>query len=89
MINTWFGTSLTVLLVLIGHLASAADRPNLIWIMADDLGYGDLGCYGQKVISTPHLDAHGEGGVAVHEVLCRRDACQRGRINIGRNRRFS
>jgi arylsulfatase A-like enzyme len=35
---------------------SAAERPNLIWIMADDLGYGDLGCYGQKVITTPHLD---------------------------------
>ncbi|MEQ1827300.1 MAG: arylsulfatase [Pirellula sp.] len=34
----------------------AADRPNLIWIMADDLGYGDLGCYGQKVIPTPNLD---------------------------------
>jgi arylsulfatase A-like enzyme len=34
----------------------AATQPNLIWIMADDLGYGDLGCYGQKVITTPHLD---------------------------------
>lgn len=36
--------------------AIAAERPNLIWIMADDLGYGDLGCYGQKVITTPNLD---------------------------------
>ena len=36
--------------------AVAADRPNLVWIMADDLGWGDLGCYGQKVIATPNLD---------------------------------
>ena len=36
--------------------SNAAVRPNLIWIMADDLGYGELGCYGQKVIRTPHLD---------------------------------
>ncbi len=32
------------------------DRPNIIWIMADDLGYRDLGCYGQRVLSTPRID---------------------------------
>lgn len=37
-------------------LAEAADRPNIIFIMADDLGYGDLGCYGQQQIKTPHID---------------------------------
>jgi arylsulfatase A-like enzyme len=31
-------------------------RPNIIWIMADDLSWGDLGCYGQTEIATPHID---------------------------------
>jgi arylsulfatase A-like enzyme len=30
--------------------------PNIVFIMADDLGYGDLGCYGQKVLKTPNID---------------------------------
>jgi arylsulfatase A-like enzyme len=33
-----------------------AKKPNIIFIMADDLGYGDLGCYGQKHILTPNID---------------------------------
>ncbi len=37
-------------------VSRAADHPNIIFIMADDLGYGDLGCYGQQVIKTPRLD---------------------------------
>lgn len=41
----------------------AADRPpNIVFILADDLGYGDLGCFGQKVLKTPRLDRlAGEG----------------------------
>lgn len=43
--------------------AQAADKPNLIWIMADDLGYGDLGCFGQKVITTPNIDRMAKEGM--------------------------
>ena len=42
---------------------AAVSRTNLIWIMADDLGYGDLGSYGQKVIKTPHLDRMAREGM--------------------------
>ena len=39
----------------LGFAASAA-RPNVIFILADDLGYGDLGAFGQTLIKTPHID---------------------------------
>lgn len=47
------------------HLASATaeQSPNIIFIMADDLGYGDISCYGSKTIKTPHIDKLASTGV--------------------------
>src|SRR6187399_3770007 len=43
-------------LVLIGSAAFGAEKPNIVFILADDIGYGDLGCYGAKLVKTPMLD---------------------------------
>jgi arylsulfatase A-like enzyme len=42
---------------------SDPDRPNIIYILADDLGYGELGIYGQEKIETPHLDELARSGM--------------------------
>ena len=39
-----------------GIHAQQADKPNILFILCDDMGYGDLGCYGQNYIRTPHID---------------------------------
>jgi arylsulfatase A-like enzyme len=43
--------------------AQAKRQPNIVWIMADDLGWGDLGCYGQRYIRTPNLDGLAKEGL--------------------------
>ena len=61
MINTILKTA-TIGLATFGAL-HAQQKPNIIYILADDLGYGDLGCYGQQKIETPHIDQLAREGI--------------------------
>jgi arylsulfatase A-like enzyme len=50
-------------------------KPNIIFIVADDLGYGDLGCYGQPVIQTPHLDTLAAEGMRFTDCYAASTVC--------------
>src|SRR5687767_465039 len=50
-------------LVVSGVAAEPARKPNIIFLLADDLGYGDIGAYGQKKIRTPNLDQLAKDGM--------------------------
>lgn len=56
--------SLAILLTLSWSFRAAADeRPNIVFIMADDLGYADVGCFGAEKIKTPNIDRLAEEGI--------------------------
>ena len=50
-------------LALLSFPSVYAEKPNIVYIIADDLGYGDLSCYGQKGFETPHLDQMAKSGI--------------------------
>ena len=56
---------IALILVVIGFSSCVRKQaePNIIYILADDLGYGELGAYGQEIIETPHIDALAKTGM--------------------------
>jgi len=54
----WLSRYVLVSMIMIGGLGFPcwARQPNIVFILADDLGYGDLACYGHPYAQTPHLD---------------------------------
>ncbi len=58
----------------------AAPRPNIIYIMTDDLGYGDLGCYGQRVIQTPNIDQLAKEGIRFTDHYAGHTVCRPSRL---------
>ena len=53
----------------------AADRPNIIFFLSDDLAQGDVGCYGQKLIKTPNLDRMAAEGTRYTQGYCGTSVC--------------
>ncbi|MFC2102307.1 arylsulfatase [Bacteroidota bacterium] len=75
-------TLLLVLCTICMHQGITAQRittkdspPNIILILADDLGYGELGCYGQKLIETPNIDKLAASGLRFTQAYCGSPVC--------------
>lgn len=60
----------------------AGKRPNIVLINCDDLGYGDLGCYGSRAIKTPHIDALAASGVRFTEFYACDSVCSPSRAGL-------
>ncbi len=59
---------------------NAAEKPNIIYIMCDDLGYGDLGCYGQQVLKTPNIDQMAAEGMRFTDHYAGHTVCRPSRL---------
>jgi arylsulfatase A len=60
----------------------AGQKPNIIVILADDLGYGDLSCYGSKVIATPRIDRMAKEGVRFTDFYVASPFCSPSRASL-------
>jgi arylsulfatase A-like enzyme len=68
-----------------------AAQPNILILLADDMGYGDLGCMGSKLLATPHIDALSQSGVLCTQAYVASAVCSPSRAGLitGRDpRRF-
>jgi arylsulfatase A len=71
-----------VLALLAVAAASAATKPNVIFILADDLGYGDLGCFGQTKIKTPNVDRLAAEGMRFTQAYAGSTVCAPSRCTL-------
>jgi len=62
--------------------ADQASRPNIVLLMADDLGYGDLGCFGQARIETPNLDRLASAGMRLTSYYAGCTVCRPSRLSL-------
>lgn len=73
---------LFVFVISANQLIIAQSRPNIIFILADDLGYADLSCYGRKNYQTPHLDKLASEGIKFHNAYAGSALCTPSRVSL-------
>lgn len=73
---------LVAVLFLLGSAWGAGNRPNIVVVLCDDLGYGDLECYGHPVIKTPHLNELAETGVLFTDFYSTAPVCSPSRVGL-------
>lgn len=78
---TFFITCLA-LSVAVANNSNAQSRPNIILIIADDLGWNDLGCYGNPVVRTPNIDRMAKNGIKFNNVFVTSSSCSPSRSSI-------
>lgn len=71
-----------LLAVLLAAVVPAAERPNIVLIYADDIGWGDLGCYGAKAIPTPNIDRLAAQGARLTSGHCTSATCTPSRYSM-------
>lgn len=62
--------------------AQAAPRPNIVFVLIDDMGYADLSCYGEKRIETPHIDALAKEGIRFTQFYVNSPICSPSRTAL-------
>ncbi len=65
-----------------GVVLHAATQPNIVFLLADDMGYGDLACYGHPVIKSPNLDGLAKQGVRLTDCYAASPNCSPARTGI-------
>lgn len=70
-----FAVAAVALAVVFADKCSAAERPNIVVILADDIGYGDLSCYGATKVKTPNLDKLADRGMRFTDAHCASAVC--------------
>jgi arylsulfatase A-like enzyme len=73
---------LGILLLAGPGIANASERPNVVLIYVDDLGYGDVGCYGASAVKTPHIDRLAKEGLRFTDGHCSSATCTPSRFSL-------